>query len=141
MIEEIRIEIQKLKTGREDLKKFGLTMAVVLGLLSALTWYKGSASCPYLLGLALAFLGVGLIAPMLLKQIYRYWMTLAVILGSIMTKVILSLLFYTAITGIGFLSGLSNKDRLNQKFDPQAESYWIPYKKPADMKRHLERQF
>ncbi|PIE35517.1 hypothetical protein CSA56_04000 [candidate division KSB3 bacterium] len=141
MIEEIRTELQKLKTARDDLQKFGITMAVVLGLLSALAWYKEIASFPYLLGLAIIFLGLGLLAPTLLKQVYRYWMTLAIILGSIMTKVILSLLFYTAITLVGLISGISNKDRLNQNFETQAESYWIPYKRPKDMKRHLEKQF
>ena len=141
MLEEIRSEIQKLKFSKEELKKFAVTMAVVLGLFSALAWWKSSPAFPYLIAVALLFLALGFIAPMALKQVYKGWMTIAIIMGFFMTKVILSLLFYTAFTVIGLIQRLSGKDILDEKMTEKVESYWKPYEKPKDMKRQMEKQF
>ncbi len=141
MWEEIRSEIQKLKLTKLELKKFAVTMAVVLGIFSALAWWKSSVAFPYLLAVALAFLAVGFIAPSALKHVYKGWMTIAIVMGFFMTKVILSLLFYSTFTIIGLIQRLSGKDLLDKELEENAESYWKPYERPEDAKRQLERQF
>lgn len=139
--EEIRSEIVKLPTTPKDLRKFAITMAVVLGFLSALTWYKDSWSFPYLLGLAIAFLGFGLLKPTFLKPVYIGWMTLAIFLGFFMTRIILSLLYYSVFSIGGLIVRITGKDMLDERYDADAETYWKPYVKSQDPKRHLERQF
>ncbi len=140
-IDDIRSEVATLPTSPKDLRKFAITMAVVLGLLAALTWYKGSWSFPYLLGLAIAFLGFGFTKPALLKPIYLGWMTLAVFLGFFMTRIILSVLFYTVFSIGGLIVKITGKDMLDEQYEPDAETYWKPYVKPQDPKQRLERQF
>ena len=141
MWEEIKSEIQKLQLTKQELKKFAFTMAVVLGLFSALAWWRSNAAFPYVLAVALLFAVFGFIAPMALKQIYKGWMTIAIVMGFFMTKVILSLLFYSAFTIIGLIQRLSGKDILDENLQENVETYWKPYEKPQDSKRHLERQF
>ena len=141
MFEEIRDDVKKLKTDRRELKKFGLTMAAAFGLLSALLAYRGSAALPYVLGLAGAFLVMGLAQPMLLKQVYVGWMGLAFALGAIMSRVILTLLFFTGMTVIGLISRMMKPDMLEERPDPNASTYWQKPEPSSDVKRHLERQF
>jgi hypothetical protein len=51
-------------------------------------------------------------------------MVIAVILGWIMTRVILSLLFYVVITPISFFSRLFGNEFLDLKWDKSKVTYW-----------------
>ena len=141
MFEEIRDEVKKLKTDRRELKKFGVTMAAAFGLLSALLKYRGSELFPYALGLAGAFLLIGLAQPRLLKQLYLGWMGLAFALGAVMSRVILTLLFFTGMTVIGLISRMQKPDMLDERADPNAVTYWQKREPAKEVKRHLEQQF
>ena len=141
MFEEIRDEVKKLKTDRRELKKFGVTMAAAFGLLSVLLKYRGSELFSYALGLAGAFLLIGLAQPMLLKQVYLGWMGLAFALGALMSRVILTLLFFTGMTVIGLISRMKKPDMLDERADPNAVTYWQKREPAKEVKRHLEQQF
>ena len=141
IFEEVRAEVSKLGTTPKDLRKFGITMAVVLGLFTIVTGYKGSWSFPYLLILTVAFVGFAFLRPTLLKPVYLGWMTLAVILGFFMTRVILSILFYGVFSVGGLIVRILRKDMLDQQYDPNAETYWKPYEKPQNPRQRLEKQF
>jgi hypothetical protein len=68
-------------------------------------------------------------------------MTLAILLGWLMTRIILIILFYLVVTPIGLLAKLSGKDFLNRKFNREAQSYWIPRKATTTDKGNYEKQF
>jgi len=139
--EEIVTEVRRLSTKEKDLRKFGLTMAVVFGIFSAIAWYKGSGIFPYVSVVCLGFGAIGIIRPMVLRKVYIGWMTFAITIGFFMTRVILSLMFYGVFTVIGLISRLSKRDMLDQRYDADAETYWKQHEKPKDLKRHLEQQF
>ena len=141
MFEDIRHELKKLKTEEKDLRKFGITMAIAFGLLSALAWFRHSGIFPYTFGLAGAFLAIGLAQPMILRQFYIGWMGFALVLGSIMTRVILTVLFFTGMTAIGMIRKIKHPDMLDEKYDPDAKTYWKRREQYPDVKRHLEQQF
>ncbi len=141
ILEEIKSEVSRLKTEAKDLRKFGITMAVILGILTGIILYKGSWSFPYLLVLAVGFLLVGLIKPLLLKKVYLGWMAIAITLGFFMTRIILSILFYGMFTITGVIARLFNNDMLDQKYEAKAETYWKKHEKPQDPKQRLEQQF
>jgi len=141
ILEEIKSELSRLKTEAQDLRKFGITMTVILGILTGITMYKGSWSFPYLLVLTLGFLIIGILKPLLLKKIYIGWMAIAVTMGFFVTKIILSLLFYGVFTVIGIIVRLLNRDMLDQNYEANAETYWKKHEKPQDPKQQLERQF
>lgn len=118
-------EIKKIKSDKSDLRKFGITMAIVLGILGLVLLWKARESWWILLSISGFFLLFGLALPIVLKPIHKFWMTLAHILGWIMTRVILSVIFFVVFTLIGWIARLFGKRFLDQKFEPSASTYWI----------------
>ena len=134
-------EIKNIKSGKAELRKFGITLGIVFGLLGGLFLWRDKPCYFYLFLLSVFFLFFGLVLPAFLKPIHKIWMGLALVLGSIMTRVILSVLFYLVITPLGLISRLSGKDFLDLKFNKSASSYWIQRKKVIFEKANYEKQF
>ncbi len=134
-------EIKNIKSGKKELRKFGITVGIVSGLLGGLFLWRGKDYYTYFLILSTVFISLGLGLPILLGTIQRIWMTLAVIIGWFMTRVILSVLFYIVVTPIGLLTRLLGKDFLDTKFNRNANSYWIPGKETKPRERNYENQF
>ena len=134
-------EIGNIKSGRKELRKFAITVGIVLGLLGGLFFWRGRDYDSYFLILSAALLLLGLVVPILLKPIHKVWMVLAVFLGWLMTRVILSVLFYLVVTTIGLLARLFGKDFLDLKFGRNADSYWIPKERIEFKRSDYERQF
>ena len=123
----------------KDLQNFGLLMGTFLAGLGSFYQFQSQTKAIYFLFFSLFFLLPALIYPYLLKLPYQLWMKLADILGFIMTRVILTVLFYLVLTPTAFLLKLLNKDLLNLKLEPQADSYW--HKKPKLDKKSLLKQY
>jgi hypothetical protein len=68
-------------------------------------------------------------------------MTLAVILGWFMSRVILFILYYVIITPIGIFLKLIGKDFLKLKIDKSSKSYWETREKKIAEQIDYERQF
>ena len=134
-------DIKNIKSGRGELRKFGITLGIVFGLLGGLFLWREKPCYFFLFIVAGFFLFFGLLLPIFLKPIHKIWMGFALILGSIMTRVILSILFYLVITPIGLISKLSGKDFLDLKFNKSAVSYWVQRKKIVFEKADYEKQF
>ena len=118
-------EIRELKTGPHELRKFGLTVGGVFLLLGAWSWFRHKPVHPWLLGIGAALVLPGLVWPVVLRWIYVGWMTLALLLGHVVSTMILILFFYLLVTPVGLLARLVGKDFLNRKLEPGAASYWI----------------
>ena len=134
-------DLKELKTGKRELRNFGLLVGAVflaIGLV-VLSRHK-----PWHLWLitpgALLILG-GLAVPMLLKPVYIVWMSLALVLGFIVSNVLLTLFFFFVITPVGLIARLAGRDFLRLKLDPGAKTYWIPRPKRDSSRERYERQF
>lgn len=134
-------EIINIKSGKKELRQFGITIGVVLGFLGAWFLWRGKDGSHLLLITAVVFFALGFILPLLLKPLHKLWMTLAILLGWLMTRIILIILFYLVVTPIGLLARLSGKDFLNKKFDRKVNSYWISRKTTPFDRKSYERQF
>ena len=86
------------------------------------------------------FIALGIIIPILLKPIYILWMTFAVMLGWVMTRVILSIVFYIIITPIGLITRLLGEDFLNFKIS-KTDSYWNNRDSSEELNQNYEKQF
>ena len=117
-------EIKNIKSEKSDFRKFGITIGPILMVIAGLLFWRGKESFEILLVSGFVLLVLGLVIPVVLKPIYWVWMVLAVILGWIMTRVILSLLFYVVITPIGMFSRLFGSKFLDLKWDKSKDSYW-----------------
>jgi hypothetical protein len=136
----IRDEIKELKTGPVELRKFGLLVGGVFTVLGIVFWLRHKPSFPWFLGPGIVLILLGLVIPMGLKQVYIGWMTLAIVLGLIMSTVLLTLFFYLVMTPIGLVARVCGKDFLRLKMTPQAGTYWIPRAK-GGAKQDYEQQF
>src|ERR1041384_4440322 len=137
----ISSELEKLKTGARDLRKFGLTVGAVLVLLSLVFFFRNKPSYVFLLGPGVALIALGTLAPRALKYVYIAWMALAFALGFIMSQVILILFSFLFVTPIGLLARLVRKDFLARRLDKQAATYWIPCANETKTMESYERQF
>jgi hypothetical protein len=69
-------------------------------------------------------------------------MSLAVVLGFVVSNVLLTVFFFIVITPIGLVARLSGKDFLRLKLDRNATSYWMPRASESDRpKADYEKQF
>ncbi|MDZ4785394.1 MAG: hypothetical protein SGJ02_04885 [bacterium] len=120
----------------KELRYFGLSMALILSLFSAFLFWKERPAAPYLSLLVFFFGSLGLLKPEMLRQIDLIWTKIGELLGSLVTPIVLSLLYFLVITPMGFLTKLMKKDLLSLKLDPNAKSYWIKVEADGPASRH-----
>ena len=134
-------EIKNIKSEKKDLRNFGITFGVVLGILSGLLWWKGKDTYTVFAILSIGFFFFGFVLPTLLKPLQKLWMMFAVVMGWFMTRLILSILFYIVFTCIGLVFRLFGKKFLNLTIDKSKKSCWI-YREPVPFtKERYEKQF
>ena len=137
----LKEEFKHIKETKKDLRKFGLTVGIVLAAIGTLLFYFEKSSSIYFTIIGGLLILLGILLPQLLKPLNKIWMGLAIVLGFIMTRVILTTLFYLVITPIGFLAKIFGKKFMLLKYDKSAKTYWekrsIIQKKQID----YERQF
>ena len=137
----LRDDLKQLKTGDRDLRTFGLMVGAVFALLGVIVLLRHKAHYPYFVWPGVTLVLFGAIFPRALKYIYLAWMSVAFVLGFIISHVILGLFFFLVITPTGLLARLSGKDFLSLKLDRQAASYWIPRDKKVKTPAEYEQQF
>ena len=84
---------------------------------------------------------LGAAAPRLLSIPYRLWMSLALVLGFTITRLLLTAVFFLLITPVGLLMRLAGRDPMRRKLDPEAPTYWIPRVDESDPKERLEKLY
>jgi membrane protease YdiL (CAAX protease family) len=124
-------EIRELPAEPRDVRKFSLTVGIAFVVL----WAALAFAFPYLLGKGrdlpiLWQIGVGLavlgsLAPVVVKPLFYAWMTLALALGWVMTRVLLTVFFFLVLTPVALIFRLIGRDALHRKLDRGAPSYWI----------------
>ena len=134
-------EIKNIKTEKNDLKNFGITIGIILLVIAGFLFYKEKGSFQILLTFGITFCILGIAIPFILKPIYWVWMIFATILGWIMTRVILSLLFYIIFTPIGLIPRFFGKQFLELRWDKSKESYWNFRTNEHLKKENYEKQF
>ena len=120
----IKEEIKNINSSKTELRKFGFTVGGVLLIIGIVLLYFEKSSHPYFLGIGGLLIILGAVLPKILLPIQKAWMALAVDLGFIMTRVILSILYYLVITPIGLLAKLFGKDFLDRKIEKDKNTYW-----------------
>lgn len=141
-IDEVRTGVKNLDLSSKSIRHFSLLISAVAVVAAILMVWKGSVKTNsfYLIGFAIIFAIVGSLLPAIIRPIYKVWMGFAFSLGWIMTRILLSLIFYIIITPIGLILRLMGKDFLNIRAHKQVDSYWIKrseQKTDAEQYKHL----
>ena len=134
-------ELKTIKSGKKELREFGLTIGIILVILGAVALWRGKEIYPYFLTIGALFIILGLMLPGILKPLQKIWMGFSVIVGFFMSRLILCILFYVAITPIGLIMRLFGKDLLEQKIDKARDSYWCAIDTGLKTKESYENQY
>jgi len=131
------VTIFNIDTGSGKIRRFGLILATIIGVLAAIYFFRTGLLSIMALGIVLIFIGASYLFLMLIKIIYYPWMVIANSLGFLIMHVLLIILFYFILTPIGLIRRIIGKDPLARESD--LESYWI--KKDQSNLPDLERMF
>jgi len=117
-------EIKNINSTETDLKLFGVTMGITLIVIAVTMFFGHSFYYPYFAIAGLAFIVFAYAFPIILKPFQKAWMSLAIVLGWVSTRIILSLLYFLVITPIGLIARVAGKSFLDIKIDRKRMSYW-----------------
>jgi hypothetical protein len=132
----------KIKTpNSQELRSFALTISVALGIVGALVWWRRGPIGFIFIATGAVILLAGLLWPKSLIVLYKAWMTLALVLGFIMSHIILALVYYLVLSPIGLFMKILGKDPLTTGFDPKADSYWIRREKKEWQRENYEKMY
>jgi hypothetical protein len=137
----IKAEIKQIDQSVAALRKFGLSVGSVLSIAGGIMYLADWQGFIWFLLSGILLVLAGYVSPRILKPINLVWMGIAVILGFIMTRVILSLLYYFVLTPIGFIARISGKRFLTTNFDKGAGTYWEKRGEEAFKQIDYEMQF
>ncbi len=126
---------------RQVLRRFGVTVGIACAAIAVLLLWKHRALWPACAGLAGLLLVLAWLAPRLLDPLERVWMKAAGLMGWLMTRVILGIVFVLIFTPAGLMLRLLGKDPLELRFRRDAASYWHmrPPRDPA--RERMEKMF
>ena len=118
-------EIKNIKSEKSDLRKFGIMVGTILMIIAGFLFWNEKESFQIFLAIGITLLLTSIALPSVLKPVYWIWMIFAIILGWIMTRAILSLLFYVVFTSIGLTLRFFGKQFLELRcWEKSKESYW-----------------
>jgi hypothetical protein len=125
-IKDVKEELKALDISKKILMKFGLLIGGIFLLLGFWIYYSSQSfiGIVFIICGSLLFI-FGVLLPNSLSGVYKVWMGLAFAIGWIVSRVLLTVLFYVGITTIGFIARLFGKKFLDIKFKDGKESYWI----------------
>ncbi|PNU20527.1 hypothetical protein C2E25_06530 [Geothermobacter hydrogeniphilus] len=133
--------MEKKSMADSQLRWFGLGLGGLLLFAAGVgpgyfTWLGNVLCLAAAAGLLCAWL-----APSRLMLIYGPWMKLAAVVGGVMTRLVLVVVFVLVVFPTGLIARLSGKCFLEKGPDPDAVSYWQLRDTNAPVGKNWERQF
>jgi hypothetical protein len=122
-------------------RKSALVVAAVFLLIAAWNLYRGRTTVLIIFGsISAALFVAGLFVPVAARAFHRAWMRLAVALGHVNSRVLLTLMYYLVFTPYGLVSRLVGRDPLRRR-GKAGESYWTERKRTRQEREQFERLF
>lgn len=149
MIEPKRTKLKRTERGRQNkptvsdtqARKTALIVTAVLSAIALWNLYRGRMTVVAVLaGIAGVLLLIGLFVPVAARAFHRFWMGIAVVLGHINSRIILSFLYYLVFTPVGLVRRLIGRDPMKRRGSAQS-SYWVTRKYTRQTKDQFERLF
>lgn len=145
----IREELKQLSKSNEAVRSFGWSVGgaflviwlIFVGPVHYFSQYEKGGHYPILMWLGISLVVLGTILPVLLRPIYIGWMAFAFTMGTIMTRLILTVFYFVVLTPVGLFFRLIGRDALNRKIDREASTYWIEKEYPITDRSRYENFF
>ena len=134
-------DIKNIKSGKKELREFGVTIGAVLIALGGIAIWRGKGAAIYFVSFGTVFVVLGLYFPAVLKPLQKVWMSAAAVIGFFMSRFILGIIFYLVITPISMIMKMTGKDILDERIDQTKISYWSQRSETDKTKESYEKQF
>jgi hypothetical protein len=120
-------------------RKFGFTVGLAFVALGSIAYWRGKhATSTVLLSLGGALVVAALVAPTLLGPVERAWMGLARLISKVTTPVFMAVVYFVAITPIGFIRRLGGSPIMKRE---RTASRWEPHIPAVADRENMEHQF
>jgi hypothetical protein len=126
----------------KELRFFAVLFLLFAGIVA---WFlKSRFEAPsagvWVLVVAGAVAGLGLVLPKLIWPLYVVWMAAALPIGWTVSHVVMALVFYLVFTPIGLIMRFCGRDPMERRLDNEAGSYWKERNTRIETRRYF-RQF
>jgi hypothetical protein len=121
-------------------RKFGLTVGLAFAAFGAIAYWRGKHRTGIvLLGVGGLLVLAALAIPTSLGPVERAWMGLARLISKVTTPIFMAIVYFVAITPIGFIRGRTSGSPIRQR-ERQA-SRWEPHVGAAAPRESMEHQY
>ena len=127
------------KQDSKDIKLFGLALVILLSLLSIKLSASGNLFYRKTAAIAVIFFALAIFLPKMISPIHKIFKLFGLIVSSLVTNIVLILIFYLLFTPIGLILKIMGKDLLSLERTNGA-SYWVR-KEEVFLKDRYFRQF
>ena len=118
-------------------KSFGIVFFIVFLIISLYPLLNNENIRIWSLIISVTFLILGIMNSNLLSPLNKIWFKFGMLLGSIVSPLVMSLIFFLIVTPTGLLMRIFKKDLLNLKYNNK-KTYWIEKNGP---KSKMKNQF
>lgn len=135
------------KPGKKELRSFGAIFLggfVAIGLVKYFWPFErfitqNKTVGIWMIGIGLVVGAIGLTGTKLALPFYWVWLSIAFVMGNIMSRIIIAAIYFLVFTPMRMLSSLVGRDKLQLK-KSSGDSYWHEISLPREAARY-ERQF
>jgi hypothetical protein len=117
--------LNKSKIKISSNRNFGLVFFFVFLIVSLWPLLNENSPRIWSIVIAVIFLILGLLNSKLLTPLNMLWFKFGLFLGSIISPIVMGIIFFLVITPTGLVMKLMGKDLLASKYDNKKKSYWI----------------
>jgi len=121
-------------------RSFGLVLAAVFTIVGCIPLLRGHPLRLWALGLAVVFFGAAVLFPRILSPFNRAWFRFGLLLHSVVTPVIMAVIFYGAVVPMAVVIRARGRDLLRLKPGKASETYWIA-RPPGPARGSMSKQF
>lgn len=136
-------DFHSISSTEKDIQSFSRVIGGAIVLLGGIAFYMTrSPHVRYMFITGGVVMLLGIFAPGILRPLQRTWMVGAALLGWIMTRVILGVLFFTILTPIGLFMRVFGMSLMGDGGrEPNPASYWKPRERGVTSRERYEQQF
>jgi len=122
-------EIRSIETTGTAIRSFGRIIVLALIAIAVFqSWTIGwgiTRSIVLIVTAGILVCALAYLLPGTLRPVYLVWMSIALVLGHLMTRVLLTLVFFLVVTPIGVIMRSIGKDPLKRTPDRSLGTYWL----------------
>jgi len=111
-------------------KSFGIVFSIVFLLVALYPLIDSEEIHLWAIIISTVFLFLAYVTPNILSIPNRLWFKFGILLGSIISPIVMALVYLITVLPTGLIMRLLGKDLLRQKLDKNIKSYWIKRNEP-----------